>query len=213
MHDLVTSLVTVVLFVAGNGGGAANVAPAEAGPTPTPTRSSAAVGPAARHVTEHLCDTYDYRPGQITVACGDGNAQVVHLRWPEWTTARAVGVGTWRQNDCKPNCAAGTFHDYPVRLALTDPMHTGPRRIFGRVIANFPGKAPPVPAYRSGHAVLMDRGRQPDQVLRTRHRGKLVRGLGHHPGRPRADHRRAAPAGGASAGGHPQGDGTSPQRP
>jgi hypothetical protein len=131
MHHLVASLVTIMMFAAGGGGGAGPVAPAQTGPTPTQAQSSASSGPTARQVTEHLCNAYDYRPARITVACGDGNAEVVRLHWSEWTAARAVGFGTWRQNDCEPYCAAGKFHDYPVRLALTEPMHTGQRPFFG----------------------------------------------------------------------------------
>ncbi|HEX3826007.1 MAG TPA: hypothetical protein VHV82_01930 [Sporichthyaceae bacterium] len=202
MHDLVASLVTAILFAAGGGGAAGPVAPAQSGPTPAQAQSSTGSGPTARQVTEHLCNTYDYRPARMTVACGDGNAEVVRLHWSEWTTARAVGFGTWRQNDCEPYCAAGKFHDYPVRVALTEPMHTGPRRFFGRVIVNFPSKAPPVPAFRSGHAVLMNNGRDPDQVLRPRHRGKPARGLAHHHGRPRTGRSLAAQAGDTGAGGH-----------
>lgn len=132
---------------------------ATASSTPTPAASSPTPGPKTRLVKEHLCDSYDYRPSEIIVACGDGNARVVRLRWSQWTSARALGVGTWQQNDCKPYCAAGTFHDYPVRLALDQPIGEGATRFFGHVVADFPSARPPYPAYRSGHTVLMVDGR------------------------------------------------------
>lgn len=105
-----------------------------------------------------LCDAYQRRPSEVTVACGDGNVRVVRLRWSEWNAAGAVGTGTWQHNDCSPSCAAGSFHDFPVRLTLDQPMGDGPRRFFGHVVADFPAARPPYPAYRSGHAVLMTGG-------------------------------------------------------
>ena len=119
--------------------------------TVSPTGSAAPV-----HV--HLCDRYEYRPHEITVACGDGNARVRSLRWSEWTSVRAVGLGTWQQNGCEPDCARGTFHDYPVQLTLDQPSGTGSARFFSRVVADFAGAKPPYDAYRSGHVVLMANG-------------------------------------------------------
>lgn len=161
------SIVTAMLFAGSGGGDPRNVASVEAPPTPLPAQSSTS-GLTVRQVKEHLCETYHYRPVRILVACGDGNARVVHLRWSEWSEVRAVGVGTWQQNDCRPDCADGTFHDYPVRLALTEPMGAGPRRFFGDVVADFARGAPPEPAYRCGHAMLRKDGREPDHPRRTR---------------------------------------------
>jgi hypothetical protein len=166
MRDVVISVVTAALFASGPGGAPGGVSHAEPGSTPVPAASTPSSGPMLHEVKVHLCDTYTFRPVRILVACGDGNVRMVHLRWPEWTAARALGVGTWRQNDCKPDCADGTFRDYPVRLALAEPMGTGPKRFFGRVVADFPRNAPPAPAYRSGHAVLMNNGRDAGPLLR-----------------------------------------------
>jgi hypothetical protein len=174
MPDLVSAIAAVVLLASGPVGGplggadsvaaipvgSAAVGSIAVGSTPAPPRPVAAAAVPARHVTEHLCERFHYRPVRMLIACGDGNAQVVRLRWTEWTSAAAVGVGIWRQNDCRPDCADGKFHDYPVRLAFSRPMHAGPHRFFGRVTADFPHSAPAAPAYRSGHAVLMDAGRQ-----------------------------------------------------
>ncbi|MGW5638094.1 hypothetical protein [Streptomyces sp. NPDC003832] len=61
------------------------------------------------------------RPAEFLLACGDGNSRLVSLQWSRWGewTARAKGVN-W-VNDCKPYCAAGRFHDYPVTVRLDRP--------------------------------------------------------------------------------------------
>jgi hypothetical protein len=61
------------------------------------------------------------RPTDFVLACGDGNSRLASLRWSQWGpgTARAEGVN-W-VNDCKPYCAAGHFHKYPVIVRLDHP--------------------------------------------------------------------------------------------
>jgi hypothetical protein len=61
------------------------------------------------------------RPSAIVVACGDGNFYVTGLKWSRWTKMAATATGLAHQNDCKPYCAAGHFHTYPVALTLSRP--------------------------------------------------------------------------------------------
>jgi hypothetical protein len=63
------------------------------------------------------------RPHSIVIACGDGNFSLERIRWTAWNGVRATAVATASQNDCKPYCAAGHFHSYPARVALSHP-HT-----------------------------------------------------------------------------------------
>ena len=58
------------------------------------------------------------RPTDFMLACGDGNSRLASLHWSHWdaSSARATGVNV--VNDCKPYCAAGTFHSYPVVVRL-----------------------------------------------------------------------------------------------
>lgn len=95
----------------------------------------------ATPVRVYVCETA-YKPSRVLVACGDGNARVVGLRWSVWTSTHAVGSGTWQQNDCQPDCARGRFHDFPVRLDLDHPMRGQGTVIFGDVTASFPRAAP-----------------------------------------------------------------------
>ena len=74
------------------------------------------------------------RPKSIVVACADANFYVGNIRWSQWRTTRAVGVGTAHVNDCKPNCAAGSFHTFRVTLRLSHVVGCVPgRREFARV--------------------------------------------------------------------------------
>jgi hypothetical protein len=61
------------------------------------------------------------RPGHFVIACGDGNSSLVSLRWSRWGPASAVATGLNEVNDCKPYCAAGRFHSYPVTVRLDQP--------------------------------------------------------------------------------------------
>jgi len=51
-----------------------------------------------------------FKPRSIIVACGDGNLQLLKLRWAQWTSLRAEGTGVYYWNDCIPACYKGHFH-------------------------------------------------------------------------------------------------------
>lgn len=61
------------------------------------------------------------RPGTFLIACGDGNSILTALRWSAWKPKFATGSGLNVLNDCRPYCAAGTFHSYPVAVRLDRP--------------------------------------------------------------------------------------------
>ncbi|CCK25872.1 putative secreted protein [Streptomyces davaonensis JCM 4913] len=63
----------------------------------------------------------EVRPADFMLACADGNSRLASLHWSRWgeRSARAEGVN-W-VNDCKPYCAAGRFHAYPVSVRLDRP--------------------------------------------------------------------------------------------
>ncbi|MFJ4523520.1 hypothetical protein ACIP4Y_21605 [Streptomyces sp. NPDC088810] len=60
------------------------------------------------------------RPGDFILACGDGNSRLTGLHWSQWGPGGATAVGVNMVNDCKPYCAAGSFHAYPVTVRLED---------------------------------------------------------------------------------------------
>ncbi|NBM16713.1 hypothetical protein [Streptomyces sp. GC420] len=64
----------------------------------------------------------DVRPDDFMLACGDGNSRLSSLDWSQWDPNSATATGINVVNDCKPYCAAGTFHSYPVIVRLEDPQ-------------------------------------------------------------------------------------------
>lgn len=48
---------------------------------------------------------------------GDSTTFLANMRWTTWSGTEAVGTGTYKINDCRPNCAAG--HVYPVATVVT----------------------------------------------------------------------------------------------
>ncbi|TCR26199.1 hypothetical protein [Streptomyces sp. BK205] len=85
------------------------------------------------------------RPTNFMLACGDGNSRLASLHWTRWDArgARADGVN-W-VNDCKPYCAAGHFHAYPVtvRLDRTRPWKKHPQvSHYSRITLTYPAARP-----------------------------------------------------------------------
>jgi hypothetical protein len=67
--------------------------------------------------------TYDclhvkMQPGRIMFACADGNYYARRLHWSMWHVRRAAGSGVFHFNDCKPDCANGTFHTRTGNIRL-----------------------------------------------------------------------------------------------
>jgi hypothetical protein len=64
--------------------------------------------------------TPEHEPSTVYLS-GDGSLYAVHITWTGWGTAAATGHGTAEANDCKPDCAQGTFSAHPVTITLTRP--------------------------------------------------------------------------------------------
>jgi hypothetical protein len=65
------------------------------------------------------------------------------LHWSKWNKQKAVGSGGNWLNDCKPNCAAGHFHGFPVTLQLTQPKVIAGKDVFTRMLVTYTSKLPP----------------------------------------------------------------------
>ncbi|MEU5792881.1 hypothetical protein ABZ800_05025 [Streptomyces sp. NPDC047813] len=93
-----------------------------AGTTASASPPTASVAPTARAGDRVLVDCFSHRnvrPTDFILACGDGNSRLKGLNWTSWSDGGATGTGTNWVNDCKPYCAAGTFHPYPVVIRLS----------------------------------------------------------------------------------------------
>ncbi|MGW1161960.1 hypothetical protein ACWD5Q_28490 [Streptomyces sp. NPDC002513] len=92
---------------------------------------TASAAPPAGHIPERQPDRpvivdcvwhAQVRPADFMIACGDGNSRLASLRWSHWDQGSATASGINVVNDCKPYCAAGTFHSYPVTVRLGHPQ-------------------------------------------------------------------------------------------
>jgi hypothetical protein len=103
------------------------------------------------------CERGRFKPRRVIITCADENFRVRGITWSSWTTTAARGRGTALVNDCKPNCASGTFKSYPVRLRAFRPRETGgcvPNSLFTRLGWRFP-KGKPAGFDREGTARLV----------------------------------------------------------
>ena len=62
------------------------------------------------------------------------------LRWKTWNRHRAFAVGTLWGNDCRPDCASGRFHRYPVTVTATRPRNGR----FSTITLHYPGGGGPI---------------------------------------------------------------------
>jgi hypothetical protein len=65
------------------------------------------------------CQRAVIKPHSIVFACGDGGFYVKKLHWRHWSSRWAVASGVFHENDCRPDCAGGTFHRRHGVLLLT----------------------------------------------------------------------------------------------
>jgi hypothetical protein len=88
-------------------------------------------------------DTASYKPKSVIIACGDGAFRIVKLDWSSWKKRSATGQGTAKVNTCEPNCAAGKFKSYPVKLTADKPdACPNGKRAFSRLTYTFTDKKP-----------------------------------------------------------------------
>jgi hypothetical protein len=112
------------------------------------TRAGSAAG-APQYVVLNCMDKdkAQVRPGTIYLACADNGTGLTHLHWTSWTPELASAYGTEWQNDCKPNCAEGHIHNYPVVAVLwgsaTVKGHPGERR-YTEATVSYPAGRPVV---------------------------------------------------------------------
>jgi hypothetical protein len=67
------------------------------------------------------CNQEQFKPKRITIACGDAGIYLGKLKWSNWGSSSASATGTYNQNTCTPDCAAGHIKSYPVKVTLSKP--------------------------------------------------------------------------------------------
>ena len=77
---------------------------------------------------------------------GDSTAFLFHMTWSTWTGTEAVGTGTYKLNDCEPNCAGGHVYPVPVMVTLSQPVKvcssSGTRWVWSHASFTFPDGLP-----------------------------------------------------------------------
>jgi hypothetical protein len=86
-----------------------------------------------------LCQgiTPKHEPASLLMSA-DGSLYAQDITWTGWGTATATGHGTAEANNCQPDCAAGTFSAYPVRITLTRPVSWHGGMVYSRAAFSIP---------------------------------------------------------------------------
>ncbi|HEY3811400.1 MAG TPA: hypothetical protein VGL49_08190 [Acidimicrobiales bacterium] len=133
---------------------AVTTAPPKAPPSTTPATTPPATAPPATTPPALVvstptvqvladCAKPAYEPSAIVLGCYDGNAELINISWSSWDQDTAVGTTGFRENDCQPNCADGTFHEYSGRLALSGARISPLGPLFSVAVFTFDGTPPP----------------------------------------------------------------------
>jgi hypothetical protein len=77
------------------------------------------------------------------------------LDWSQWTHTQAISSANDWQNNCKPNCATGTFTPFPITLKLTRPGRLDGYFVYTRLTVTYKAKLPPGVKARTRHVTVM----------------------------------------------------------
>ena len=95
------------------------------------------------------CTLPRVEPTRIVLACGDAGFFINAIDWKYWGNKKAKGSGVAHAKVCRPSCAAGQFHDYPVKFKLykvRSRICNGRRLpMFQKIKMTWPGQRPPNP--------------------------------------------------------------------
>jgi hypothetical protein len=128
--------------------------------TPVSSPSVAATASPSTAAAQTGADTF-LAPGQDTnvtplhePACGgygcalsgDSTAFLSKMTWTTWSAAEAVGTGTYKIDDCNPNCAGGTVYSVATTVTLSQPVKvcssSGTRWYWSRASFQYPQGLP-----------------------------------------------------------------------
>ena len=90
------------------------------GPAAAPTGASTFLAAA-----QSLNGTLLHEPacgGSGCALSGDSTAFLSQMKWTTWSGSEAVGTGTYKLDDCNPNCAAGQVYSLATVVTLSQPV-------------------------------------------------------------------------------------------
>jgi hypothetical protein len=88
-----------------------------ASPTASLIAATVCVVPADACTLAGEAPNMEVRPNQI-MDSGDGSGYLKDLVWSHWGSPQATATGIQVLNNCTPNCAQGTYVDYPATVTL-----------------------------------------------------------------------------------------------
>lgn len=90
------------------------------------------------------CRQSQVKPKEVILACADVNLYVDKISWHSFGGGTATGSGTYVENTCTPDCAAGKYKSYPVSLTLSNAKPCFDRRNdYRKMRVTFTAAAPP----------------------------------------------------------------------
>jgi hypothetical protein len=128
-----------------------------AGPTAPPGTPASSPGLAAAPTeastflaaAQSLNGTLLHEPacgGSGCALSGDSTAFLSQMKWTTWSGSEAVGTGTYKLDDCNPNCAAGQVYSLATVVTLSQPVKvcsaSGTRWVWTHAFFIFPQGLP-----------------------------------------------------------------------
>ncbi len=106
-----------------------------------PFGASAAYGSGAHHTkVVSDCIHAHYKPGSITLACGDGNFALTKIKYSKWGKRVANGTDRTFENSCDPDCAEGKPVYHHDHFKLDHPKKKHGVKVFTRARVYRDGK-------------------------------------------------------------------------
>jgi hypothetical protein len=77
---------------------------------------------------------------------GDSTAFLASMKWTTWSGTEAVGAGTYKLDDCNPDCAGGHVYSVATVVTLSQPVKvcsaSGTRWVWSHASFTFPHGLP-----------------------------------------------------------------------
>ena len=81
------------------------------------------------YFAQYGVSTHAYKPHRLNPSV-DGSLFIGGMQWTAWDDRHAVGAGVAHVNDCKPDCADGSYTSYRVDVRLARPRELCDSRFF-----------------------------------------------------------------------------------
>jgi hypothetical protein len=119
-------------------------------PTSSPGLAAAPTGASTfLAAAQSLNGTLLHQPacgGSGCALSGDSTAFLFQMKWTIWSGSEAVGTGTYKLDDCSPNCAAGHVYSLATVVTLNQPVKmcssSGTRWVWTHAFFIFPQGLP-----------------------------------------------------------------------